>query len=222
MSNFFAIFYQKKLLAGKTPKLQKLKKWRYWWFLLKIVLPSSKGLLLRLMYGLIFQLTSKTNFFYLWSSFGMKFSPKVKKQIFIRKLEFFNEKIFFDHFSNVHHSYTTFLDCYKVIHVANAAFIKDFFKISPGESKTWKKDFSATKSNKSTIWMLECRNWIPKLVYPLGRMGFSFSTLAFKLWICLILFRTCLPQIPIFGGIAKCNNSVSFTDRSKNFSPISL
>ena len=147
---------------------------------------------------------------------------KWKKQIFIRKFEFFDEKIFFDHFSNVHHSYTTFLDCYKVIHVANAVFIKDFFKISPGESKTWKKDFSATKSNKSTIWMLECRNWIPKLVYPLAWMGFSFSTLAFKLWICLILLRTCLPQIRIFGGIAKCNNSVSFTDRSTNFSPISL
>ena len=93
--NFFAIFYQKKLLARKTPKLQKLKKWRYWWFLLKIVLPSSKGLLLRLMDGLIFLLTEKTNFFYLWWSFALKFSPKVKKQIFIRKWEFFNEKIFF-------------------------------------------------------------------------------------------------------------------------------
>ena len=222
MSNFFAIFYQKKLLAGKTPKLQKLKKWRYWWFLLKIVLPSSKGLLLRLMYGFIFQLTSKTNFFIydhvlVWNS-----HQKWKKQIFIRKFEFFDEKIFFDHFSNVHHSYTTLLDCYKVIHVANAAFIKDFFKISAGESKTWKKDFSATKSNKSTIWMLEYRNWIPKLVYPLAWMGFSFSTLAIKLWICLILLRTCLPQNWIFGRIAKCNNSVSFTDRSKNFSPISL
>ena len=70
--------------------------------------------------------------------------------------------------------------------------------------------------------MLECWNFFPKLVYPLGHMGKSFSTLAFKLWICLILFRTCLPQIQIFGGISKCNNSVSFTDRSTNFSPISL
>ena len=95
VSNFFAIFYQKKLLARKTPKLQKLKKWRYWWFLLKIVLPSSKGLLLRLMYGLIFQLTSKTNFFYLWSSFGVKFSPKVKKTNFHKKIRVFQWKNIF-------------------------------------------------------------------------------------------------------------------------------
>ena len=97
-----------------------------------------------------------------------------------------------------------------------------FSKSPPGGSKTWKKDLSGTKSNKSTIWMLECWNFFPKLVYPLGHMGKSFSTLAFKLWICLILLRTCLPQIWTFGGIAKCNNSVSFTDRSTNFSPISL
>ena len=97
-----------------------------------------------------------------------------------------------------------------------------FSKSPPWGSKTWKKDLSGTKSNKSAIWMLERWHWIPRLVYPLGRMGFSFSTLAFKLWICLILFRTCLPQIPIFGGIAKCNNSVSFSDRSTNFSPNSL
>ena len=51
-------------------------------------------------------------------------------------------------------------------------------------------------------------------------MGFSFSTLAFKLWICLILFRTCLPQIQIFGGIAKCNNSVSFTDDAQWAAPV--
>ena len=164
----------------------------------------------------------KNELFYLWSSFGMKFSPKVEKTNFLIKIWIFQWKNIFDHFSNVHHSYTTFLDCYRVIHVADAAFIKDFFKISPGESKTWKKDFSATKSNKSTIWMLECRNWIPKLVHHLAWMGFSFSTLAIKLWICLILLRTCLPQIQIFGGIAKCNKSVSFTDRSKIFSPISL
>ena len=87
--NFFAIFYQKKLLAGKTPKLQKLKKWRYWWFLLKIVLPSSKGLLLGLMNGFIFILTEKANIFYLWSSFGMKFSPKVKKSNFHKKIRVF-------------------------------------------------------------------------------------------------------------------------------------
>ena len=30
--------------------------------------------------------------------------------------------------SNVHHIYTTFLNCYKVIDVAEAAFIKDFFR----------------------------------------------------------------------------------------------
>ena len=57
------------------------------------------------------------------------------------------KKYFFDHFSNVHHFYTTFLDCYKVIHVAEAAFINDCFKISPGGSKTWKKIFSS-------IWKL--------------------------------------------------------------------
>ena len=94
--------------------------------------------------------------------------------------------------------------------------------MSPRRVKNVKKDLSRTKSNKFTIWMLECWNWIPRLVYPLAWMGFSFRTLTFKLWICLILFRTCLPQIQIFGGIAMYNNSVSFTDRSSNFSPISL
>ena len=93
--NFFAIFYQKKLLARKTPKLQKLKKWRYWWFLLKIVLPSTKGLLLRLMYSLIFQLTSKTIFFYLWSTFGMKFSQKMREKKFLKKIIIFQWKSIF-------------------------------------------------------------------------------------------------------------------------------
>ena len=80
----------------------------------------------------------------------------------------------------------------------------------------------ATKSNKSTIWMLERWKFFPYGPRGIPTRGKSFSTLAFKLWICLILFRTCLPQIQIFGGISKCNNSVSFTDRSTNFSPISL
>ena len=93
--NFFPNFYQKKLLARKSPKLQKLKKWRYWWFLLKIVLPSSKGLLLRLMDGLIFLLTEKTNFFYLWWSFALKFSPKVKKTNFHKKIRVFQWKNIF-------------------------------------------------------------------------------------------------------------------------------
>ena len=95
VSNFFAIFHQKKLLAGKTPKLQRLKKWKYWWFLSNIVWTSSKGLLLRLMYGLIFLLTEKTNFFYLWSSFAMKFSPKVKKTNFHKNIRIFQWKNIF-------------------------------------------------------------------------------------------------------------------------------
>ena len=80
----------------------------------------------------------------------------------------------------------------------------------------------ATKSNKSTIRMLERWKFFPYGPRGIPTRGKSFSTLAFKLWICLILLRTCLPQIWIFGGIARCNNSVSFTDRSTNFSPISL
>lgn len=95
VSNFFAIFHQKKLLAGKTPKLQRLKKWKYWWFLSNTVWTSSKGLLLRLMYGLIFLLTEKTKKIYLWSSFAMKFSPKVKKINFHKNIRIFQWKNIF-------------------------------------------------------------------------------------------------------------------------------
>ena len=93
---FLPFFIKKSFsLAGKTPKLQRLKKWKYWWFLSNIVWTSSKGLLLRLMDGLIFLLTEKTNFFIYDEVSAWNSHQKWKKQIFIRKLEFFNEKIFF-------------------------------------------------------------------------------------------------------------------------------
>ena len=85
------------------------------------------------------------------------------------------KKYFFDHFSNVHQFYTTFLDCYKVIHVAEAAFIKDFFKISPGRVKNVKKRFKRNKIKQIHNLNAGVLKLNPKVGIPLGMNGIQFQ-----------------------------------------------
>ena len=98
------------------------------------------------MYGLIFLLTEKTNFF-----------------------------LFMIKFSNVYHFYITFLDCYEVIDVAEAAFITDFFKISPERVKDVKKRFKRNKIKQIHNLNARVLKLNPKVGIPLGMNGIQFQ-----------------------------------------------
>ena len=75
----------------------------------------------------------------------------------------------------MHHFYTTFLNCYKVIHVAEAAFIKDFFKISPGRVKNVKKRFKRNKIKQIHNLNVGVLRLNPIVGIPFGMNGIQFQ-----------------------------------------------
>ena len=85
------------------------------------------------------------------------------------------KKYFFGHFSNVHHFYTTFLDCYKVIHVAEAAFITNFFRNLPRRVKNVKKRFKRNKIKQIHNLNARVLKLFPQVGIPLGPYGKNFQ-----------------------------------------------
>ena len=127
------------------------------------------------MYGLIFQLTSKTNFFYLWSSLGMKFSPKVKKTNFHKKIWIFRWKNIF----------WPFFKCASLLYnlpwllqsntCSRRSIYQRFFQNLPRGVKNVKKRFKRNKIKQIHNLNARVPKLNPKVGIPLGMNGIQFQ-----------------------------------------------
>ena len=133
---------------------------------------------------------------------------KWKKQIFIRKLKFFNEKIFF----------WPFFKCASFLYnlpwllqsntCSKSSIFQWFFKISPRRVKNVKKRFKRNKIKQIHSLNARVLKLNPNVGIPLGPNGIQFQ-------------HSSIQIVDLFDFVPHMPPSNS-TDRSTNFSPVSL
>ena len=122
-----------------------------------------------------FFLLKKPFFLNLWWSFGTKFLPKVKKHIFLRKLEFFNKKIFFWPFFKCASLLYNLPQLLQSNRCSRSSIYQRFFQNVPQEGQKREKRFKQNKIKQIHNMNSRVLKLNPKVGIPLGLNGIQFQ-----------------------------------------------